>query len=196
MKKEPWSKVRQPLEKVFERYASLNFRDAVIVGGAYTDLALEQLIQLRIVQTKEGAKAYKDLSGQEGSPLSSWAARQDLAVMLGLLEGDGIKMFTAMRNLRNLAAHRVDFDITAHDVQAYLEVIVKIFESMMGYVKSVKEEQSTATADNLLQDVTNFKKNKKNEQFACLVLKHVFIMQEGLVGAMYDAITPIETLKA
>lgn len=107
-KMERWlSEVFPVAEKIYSEYRALPQRELAIVCAAVLDVALAELLWLRLRECGKESEEFLGLNGDGRAPSGSFGARIQLALLVGLLTPDDAATLRAMKELRNLFAHRV-----------------------------------------------------------------------------------------
>src|SRR5688572_9441745 len=114
-------------QRLIDEYKGLPSRELVIVACAVLDVALAAVLEKRLNgPPKEIAEFLgADLDGR--APLASFGARIQLARLLGIIRDEHVATLRALKNLRNVMAHRVKADLT--DARSAPHVL-KLFDSL------------------------------------------------------------------
>ena len=94
-------------EKIYSEYQSLSPRELAIVSAAVLDIALAELISLRLNDLSSECEDFLGLDGDGRAPVASFGARIQLALLVGLITSDDAAVLRAVKKLRNQFAHRV-----------------------------------------------------------------------------------------
>ena len=97
-------------EKIYSAYRELPPRELVIVAGAVLDAALAELLEGRFRDFAAEAASFLGANGDGRAPAASFGARIQLSLLVGLIEETDARVLRAIKNLRNVFAHRT----TAH----------------------------------------------------------------------------------
>lgn len=100
-------------ERVYDEYRSLPARELAIVSAAVLDLALAELLTLRLADIPKEAEEFLGLDSNGRAPAGSFGARIQLALLVGLLDTKDAAVLRAMKGLRNEFAHRVRVNFTS-----------------------------------------------------------------------------------
>ena len=102
---EKWlAEVFPPDKRLFDEYKSLKARELVIVAASVMDLALAELISLRLSDLPKEQEEFLGLNGDGRSPCASFGSRIQLAVLLGIITIDDADILRTIKSLRNLYA--------------------------------------------------------------------------------------------
>lgn len=93
--------------KIYSEYRSLPPRELAIVSAAVLDVALAELLALRLVDREKESEEFLGLNGDGRAPVGSFGSRIQLGLLVGLLTPDDTAILRAIKELRNLFAHRV-----------------------------------------------------------------------------------------
>jgi len=111
---ERWAAELYPGEKhIFSHYEHLGPRELVIVACAVLDSALAELISLRLRDDEAEVISFLGANEDGRAPAATFGARIQLAYLLGLLDKQTVMMLRALKNLRNVMAHRAQVDRSA-----------------------------------------------------------------------------------
>lgn len=112
-------------EKIYTEYRGLPPRELAIVAAAVLDVALAELLLLRLADYSKEAELFLGLTGDGRAPAGSFGARIQLAILVGLITPQDSAILRAMKELRNLFAHRVRVDFLS---PAALSITQRLFE--------------------------------------------------------------------
>ena len=124
-------------------------RGAVLVSASLLDSSLEDALKLRLLEPTDRDDL---LFAGFTAPLSTFAAKIEMAFRLGIISQDTKSMLTVFRKLRNDCAHRVEFgsfeeqrmrDRLARVYEQQPEVFAAMNEQARETIERVLEEQST-----------------------------------------------------
>jgi hypothetical protein len=94
-------------ENIYSEYRALPQRELAIVSAAVLDVALAELLYLRLRECGKESEDFLGLNGDGRAPSGSFGARIQLGLLVGLLTPDDAATLRAIKELRNLFAHRV-----------------------------------------------------------------------------------------
>ncbi len=114
-------------ENIYEEYRRLPSRELAIVCASVLDVALAELLSMRLRDNRKEAEDFLGLNGDGRAPAGSFGARIQLAVLVGLLTPEDAAVFRKVKALRNLFAHRVKIDFTSPAVVTVLLELHKIW---------------------------------------------------------------------
>ena len=119
-------------------------RGAVLVSATILDSSLEEVIKLRLLDTVSSAdKLFSGFS----APLSSFAAKIEIAFRLGIIAEETMDMLTVFRKLRNDCAHRVEYG--SFDEQRMKDRLNDVFLRQPQVFEAIKESITQAAAETL-----------------------------------------------
>jgi hypothetical protein len=102
--------------EIYSEYRSLPPRELAIVSAAVLDVALAELLVLRLADREKEVESFLGVNGDGRAPASSFGARIQLALLIGLLTPDDAGILRTIKELRNLFAHRVRIDFLSPPV--------------------------------------------------------------------------------
>lgn len=103
-------------ENIYAEYRSLSPRELAIVSVAVLDVALAELLSLRLVDQGNETEAFLGVNGDGSAPAGSFGARIQLGLLVGLLTKEDAAILRVIKELRNLFAHRVRVNFLAPPV--------------------------------------------------------------------------------
>lgn len=110
-------------EQIYAAYRHLSDRELAIVAGGVLDLALAELLTLRMVDNAKEAESFLGLDGSGNAPGGTFGARIQLAVLLGVLTEEDARILRAVKNVRNAFAHRINLDLCNDAVQPHVRTL-------------------------------------------------------------------------
>jgi hypothetical protein len=111
-----WQDMFPEHAEIIESYATLGFRETVLVASTAVDEALIDAIRARL----DDVPAVKVLIDEPMAPLSSFSSHIHLAHALGLIDPDVVQMLNMLRKIRNACAHEREFRVDAPHIQGQL----------------------------------------------------------------------------
>lgn len=96
---------------IYAKYGDLLARELAIASAAVLDVALAELLTLRLVQHETESEEFLGLNGDGRASAGSLGARIQLALLTGLLAPEDAAILRGVKNLRNLFAHRVQIEL-------------------------------------------------------------------------------------
>ncbi|MDO8331915.1 MAG: hypothetical protein Q7T36_15730 [Fluviicoccus sp.] len=102
--------------QIYAEYRELPSRELAIVTAAVLDVALAELITLRLADKEKEAQEFLGLNGDGRAPAGSFGARIQLGVLVGLLTPHDAAALRVIKEIRNLFAHRVRIDFLSPPV--------------------------------------------------------------------------------
>jgi hypothetical protein len=124
-------------DKIYDEYRELRPRELVIVSVAALDSALAQLITLRVKNIPGEYESFLGLNEDGRAPVASFGSRIQLALLLGIITEKDASVLRALKQLRNLFAHRVHVNFVSPRIhkplnelyKAWVEIIDEIIPS-------------------------------------------------------------------
>ena len=111
-------------ENIFSAYEHLGGRERVIVACAVLDTALAELISLRLFPDDAEVVSFLGANEDGRASVATFGARIQAAYLLGLINRNAVLVLRALKNLRNVMAHRAKADFTTPQAQAALRPLV------------------------------------------------------------------------
>ncbi len=102
--------------EIYSEYRSLPPRELAIVSAAVLDVALAELLVLRLADLDKEKEEFLGLNGDGRAPVGSFGSRIQLGLLIGLLTPDDAAILRTIKELRNLFAHRVRVDFLSPPV--------------------------------------------------------------------------------
>lgn len=96
--------------EIYAEYRSLPPRELAIVSAAVLDVALAELLSLRMAGQIKEVEGFLGLNGDGRAPAGSFGARIQLGLLVGLLTPEDAAILRVIKELRNIFAHRVCVD--------------------------------------------------------------------------------------
>lgn len=93
--------------EIYAEYHRLPPRELAIVSAAVLDVALAELLALRLLDETKEAEEFLGVNGDGRAPAGSFGARIQLGVLVGLLTPEDAAILRTIKELRNIFAHRV-----------------------------------------------------------------------------------------
>lgn len=105
---ERWLAEVFPGEKhIYAEYRGLPPRELAVVTAAVLDLALAELLTLRLDEQTREVEEFLGLNGDGRAPAGSFGARIQLCLLVGILTPQDAAALRTIKEIRNLFAHRV-----------------------------------------------------------------------------------------
>jgi len=102
--------------QIYAEYRALAPRELAIVTASVLDVALTELIALRLADNEKEVQDFLGLNGDGRAPAGSFGARIQLGLLLGILTPRDAAMLRVIKEIRNLFAHRVRIDFLSPPV--------------------------------------------------------------------------------
>jgi hypothetical protein len=124
---EKWSETLFPGYDIIsiEKYNAFHGRELVIVASAILELALVDLLSMRLVKNDEIIDKFLGISGDYGG--LDFNKRIDLSYLLGLIGLVEAQTLHSLRGLRNLMAHRVNINLCDPNCLKYVMQLIDQF---------------------------------------------------------------------
>jgi hypothetical protein len=111
-----------------DRHAKLGLRECVILVSSIIDAGLAELISSRLAGPEHEIVEFLGADEDGRAPCASFGSRIQLAALLGIIKQEDVVLLRLVKGLRNLAAHRVKFDISDQRVANKLAEIYEAFK--------------------------------------------------------------------
>ena len=102
--------------EVYAEYRSLPPRELAIVSAAVLDVALAELLALRLADRGKEVEEFLGVNGDGRAPAGSFGARIQLGLLVGIITPDDAAILRTIKELRNLFAHRVRINFLSPSV--------------------------------------------------------------------------------
>jgi len=131
-------------ENIYSAYRLLSDRELAIVAGGTLDLALAELISLRLVENQKESESFLGLDASGNAPAGTFGARIQLAVLLGIITPEDARILRSVKNVRNAFAHRINVNFCHKSVQPFVRTLfTQWFEKTQQLSKSNDWLQNT-----------------------------------------------------
>jgi hypothetical protein len=111
---------------IYSAYRELPFRELAIVSGAVLDLAMAELISLRLADYPKEVEAFLGLNKDGRAPVGTMGARIQLALLLEILTEEDAGVLRALKEVRNAFAHRVNVSFLSAEVQGHVQNLYRL----------------------------------------------------------------------
>lgn len=101
---------------IYSEYGNLPPRELAIVSAAVLDVALAELLSLRLNGQSNEIEEFLGLNADGRAPAGSFGARIQLGTLVGLLTQSDAAILRRIKDLRNIFAHRVRIDFLSPQV--------------------------------------------------------------------------------
>lgn len=102
--------------QIYSEYRALPPRELAIVTASVLDVALTELLTLRLADNEKEIQDFLGLNGDGRAPAGSFGARIQLGILLGILTPRDVAILRVIKEIRNLFAHRVRIDFLSPQV--------------------------------------------------------------------------------
>lgn len=116
-------------ERIYSEYRHLNPRELSVVCAAVLDLALAELIALRLIDLSSETESFLGLDGDGRAPVASFGARIQLGLLLGILTPEDAAILRTLKDVRNAFAHRVKITYLSPTVQRPIHKLYKLWHA-------------------------------------------------------------------
>lgn len=114
---EQWlSEVFPGEENIYSEYRSLPSRELAILCASVLDIALAELLSLRLIGYEKEIGEFLGLNGDGRAPAGSFGSRIHLGLLVGLLTKNDASILKTIKEIRNLFAHRVNLNFLSPQV--------------------------------------------------------------------------------
>ena len=175
-----------PSEDIYSEYRGLPQRELAIVCAAVLDVALAELLWLRLRDCGKESEEFLGLNGDGRAPAGSFGARIQLGILVGILTPDDAATLRAIKELRNLFAHRVK--VTFLSPQA-LKVTTKLHGLWLKRMEALVRTGALAGSTKHLAAIA--KHLPTVEEAGEAVLLSVFVTYQAYFHRMHDRVVRI-----
>ena len=131
-KVEKWSKDIFPSNsRVYKQHQELSPLELVILSSSIIDLALAELITLRLRDDPSEVEAFMGLNEDGRAPCASFGARIQAAYLLGIITKYDAEVFRCLKRLRNIFAHRTDLDFRNKRIRSIVQSLYDAMETKL-----------------------------------------------------------------
>jgi len=154
-KVERWSPNNLPaVGAIYAEYGSLPLRELSIVTSAVLDTALAELLTLRLIDISKESEDFLGLDGDGRAPVASFGSRIQLALLLGLIAEKDAAILRALKELRNLFAHRSQIAFDSPETRKVTAKLHVLWTKCQGIVdESSVSESSPVVWKHLARDL-------------------------------------------
>jgi hypothetical protein len=164
--------------KSLARLRKLTDRELAVVGAGLIDLALLEVLSLRLL--KDEKEIDKFIGSSAMAPLGTLSARTQAAYLLGLLSREHLLLIKEIKDLRNSFAHTIEFSLSCAEGVTQLKRIAQAYSK--AFVWSV-----AGSPRNFLKDVEEPDKARG-------FLMYVFALYDSFFRSLLPKVTRIEKL--
>ncbi|CNI14069.1 Uncharacterised protein [Yersinia frederiksenii] len=116
--------------EIFNRYRKLPSRELAIVSAAVLDIALAELLSLRLDDNKKEVDSFLGLDMDGMAPAGSFGSRIQLSLLLGIITINDAKCLRTIKDLRNIFAHQVNVSFISPPVVKLTEKLLSSWEKL------------------------------------------------------------------
>jgi hypothetical protein len=176
-------------ENIYSKYKDLPTRDLIITSAASLDLALVQLISLRLADKPKESESFLGVNGDGRAPCGSFGARIQLAVLLDIITKSDAELLRTIKKLRNLYAHSVNVSLTEGKGYKHACKLVENYGIlMMRILPDRKEEISKVNLDEIKSHLV------EGEDYSSGLILAVFSVYQAYFHRIFDKINRIEKM--
>lgn len=173
-------------DKIFSYYSDLTARELVIVAGAVFDIALVEMLELRLVDDEHEQESFLGINGDGRAPVGSFGARIQLAYLLGILTKDDVSVFRSIKNLRNIFAHRIEADFSSDTV---IKEIKKLNHAWRKQAFKIRGEKAMQMRKDVVGDDL-----EKTPAAGEGLFMAIFAVHQAYLHMLHDKVTRIERI--
>jgi len=173
---------------IYHEYRHLTRRELVIVSAGVLDIALAQLLSMRLRGTEHEKEEFLGLNGDGRAPVGSFGARIQLGLLTGILTSEDVEILRIIKNLRNYFAHRVKVDFTSPEVLPLVRKLCEKWEERIN--KIVIESSSPKIKGAGISEIRKYLEFEP-EAGAGLLLS-IFTVYQAYFHRLIDLVNPIE----
>ena len=151
-------------DNLLSEYYKLPSRELIIVCSAVIDVALAELISLRLKKDNAEIVKFIGANGEESAPIGSLGAKIQKAYSLNIITKEDVNILRLLKNIRNIFAHRVNVDFKSEKVIKCFQNLADAWKEKVGSVK-FKGENKSEQFDELISF-----KSKDEADCICLLL--------------------------
>lgn len=137
-------------ENIYLEYKNLNPRELAIVSSGVCDLALAELISLRLHDGHTECSSFLGANGDGRAPVASFGSRIQLAYLLFIISKQDVRILRTIKSIRNSFAHKVNVTFTDKDILKQLRVLGEEWKTMSINIGMLDKHKSTSL-DSLLK---------------------------------------------
>jgi len=117
-------------QNIFREYQNLPSRELMITCAAVIDVALAELISLRLRDDKKETTEFLGANGDGRAPLGSLGSKIQMAYLLNIISKSDAEILKAIKNMRNIFAHRVKVDFKNKLVVKHLKKLALLWRNL------------------------------------------------------------------
>jgi hypothetical protein len=135
---------------IYSEYRVLPPHELAVVAAGVIDIALAELLSLRLADYPKEAEEFLGLRADGRAPAGSLGSRIQLALLLGLITPEDASILRTVKNLRSLFAHRIQIDFLSPVVLKETNALLAAWERR---VESLQATQSRITTPDQFSDL-------------------------------------------
>jgi hypothetical protein len=177
--------------QVYSEYRGLPPRELAIVAAAVLDVALAELLALRLNGREKEIEEFLGLDGDGRAPVGSFGARIQLGLLVGLLTQDDAAALRIIKEIRNLFAHRVRINFLS---PAALKATTKLHALWLKHTEALLQAGAISGTTKHIIEIGRYlpKRSEAGEGLLLSVLtvyQAYFHRMHGRVQRIGDALT-------
>ena len=126
-------------ERIYIEYRDLRRRELAVVAAGVLDLALAELLSMRLIDKPGEYEEFLGLNEDGRAPCSSFGARIQLALLLGIITNEDATILRLVKKIRNKFSHRIKVDFTSDQVKP---LTVSLYDRFRARVKGLVDERN------------------------------------------------------
>ena len=130
-------------DSIYEEYRRLPRRELAITAGAVLDLALVEILTMKLTGPVQEIHSFLGINGDGRAPCGSFGARIQLALLLSVITERDAAILRVIKNIRNQHAHQVNTDF---DSTSVLPLLIKPHEKFQELTDSWLASGSLSSA--------------------------------------------------
>lgn len=174
--------------RIYEEYRDLPPRELAIVSVAVLDVALAEILTLRLLDYEREVEEFLGVDGDGRAPAGSFGSRIQLGLLIGLLMPEDAAILRAMNQLRNLFAHRVRVTFLS---PAVVKLTTKLHALWLARAESAIKAGAPPADLSRLKDVGR-RLSRETEAGEGLLLA-VFTVYQAYFRRMHSRVTRIDS---
>lgn len=164
-----------------EKYDKLSGRELVIVASSVLDIGLAHLIEKRLRNDPKEIEGFLGMDGDGRAPAGSFGSKIQLAYLLGLIDQSQRDVLRAIKQVRNIMAHKVKRNLTSPDANREIQKLIPLFTELSLAIDRLDRRPKSERFDNYKAQT------KASERVACTVILVVVSYMEVIIDGMIKA---------
>jgi hypothetical protein len=173
--------------KIYTAYSKLPPRELIITCAASLDLALAELISLRILDYPKEYEDFLGLNGDGRSPCGTFGSRIQLSILLGIITINDSEILRILKTLRNLYAHKVN--VSLKDGEGY-KLVCALLEKFRWLMTDILPTHKQELMDTNLDGIK--KHFSETEEASCAIINTIFSIYQAYFHRIHERINRID----